>query len=154
MSIYSVELHSMAKYFQGLFKPINPQKYKGNPTQICFRSSYELKLLTYLDRHPEIVWYSSEELSIPYRSPIDRSLRRYYPDILCKRRNDILMIEVKPKFQRNPPVLAEGKRMTASHKRAVITYAINDAKWKAARAYCEDRGWIFKIMTEKELGIT
>ena len=154
MTIYGLELHSMTKYFQGLFKPINPQKYKGNPTRICFRSSYEYKLLSYLDKHPDIVWYSSEELSIPYRSPLDKRLKRYYPDILCKSKNEIIMIEVKPRYQCSPPVLTEGKKMTASHKRAVITYLINDAKWRAAEAYCEDRGWRFKIMTETELGIS
>ena len=35
----------------------------------------------------------------------------------------------------------------------VRTYAVNDAKWKAAREYCKDRQMVFMILTEKELQV-
>jgi hypothetical protein len=68
----------MSKFMQGRFKPMNPQKYKGDPSNIIYRSSWELKLLQYLDKHPQIDWYASEELVIPYMSPIDGRMHRYF----------------------------------------------------------------------------
>ena len=32
-----------------------------------------------------------------------------------------------------------------------LTYAKNQAKWEAARKYCDKNGWEFKILTEYEL---
>ncbi len=40
---------------QGYFKPKNPQKYKGDPTNIIYRSGWELKFMLYVDSHPEIL---------------------------------------------------------------------------------------------------
>jgi hypothetical protein len=33
------------------------------------------------------------------------------------------------------------------------TYAVNQAKWKAAQEFCDDRRIEFKIITEIELGL-
>jgi hypothetical protein len=30
-------------------------------------------------------------------------------------------------------------------------WIINNAKWEAAKQYCLDRGWEFKILTEQEI---
>jgi hypothetical protein len=79
----------MAKSYQGYFKPKNPQKYKGDPTNIVYRSSWELKLMTYLDLHKDIVTWGSEELIIPYRSPIDNKIHRYFPDFIVTKINFI-----------------------------------------------------------------
>jgi hypothetical protein len=142
--------------YKGFFKPKNPLKYKGNPANIIYRSSWELKLMIYLDSHPDIVMWASEELYIPYRSPIDNKIHRYFPDFLIKKRNsdgvyDTMLIEVKPSKQ----VKAPEKRSTKSRAyiKEVMTYGINEAKWKAARSFCEDRKWKFVIMTERELGV-
>jgi hypothetical protein len=35
----------------------------------------------------------------------------------------------------------------------VTTWGVNEAKWKAAKEFCFNRGWKFQIFTEKELGI-
>jgi hypothetical protein len=143
------------KYYQGLFKPHNPSKYHGDPTNICYRSGWELRLFTYLDKHPDVVWWQSEETVVPYRSPIDNRIHRYYPDVIFKNtRREVVMVEIKPHASTIPPVLAEGKKPSdRSHKKKMITYVINDAKWRHARAYCADRGWKFQIMTEYDLGI-
>jgi len=141
------------RYFQGKFNPRHPDKYRGDPTGICYRSGWELKLFSYLDRHPEVLWWQSEEVIVPYRSPIDNRIHRYFPDVIYKTVKETVMVEVKPHKQTMPPVLAEGKKMTAAHKRAAVTYAINQKKWQAARAYCADRKWKFIIMSERELGI-
>ena len=44
-------------------------------------------------------------------------------------------------------------RVTKSYIYECKTYAVNQAKWKAATEFCEDRRIEFKIITEDELGI-
>jgi hypothetical protein len=149
----------MEKYVKGIFKPRNPQKYKGNPTNIIYRSSWELKMMSHFDGHPNIIWWQSEEVIVPYRSPIDNKIHRYYPDFLVNLKNkegilQTIMIEVKPKNQSIPPMLKEGQ--TTKNKkyiREVILWGKNEAKWKAAQEYCKDRGWSFQVFTEEQIGI-
>jgi hypothetical protein len=146
----------MAKSYQGYFKPKNPQKYKGDPTNIVYRSSWELKLMLYLDSHKDIVTWSSEEIFIPYRSPIDNKIHRYFPDFIVTKINkegkkETALIEVKPAAQTMPPKKQE--KVTRKYITEVTTWGINEAKWKAANEYCKDRGWSFHIFTERELGI-
>jgi len=146
----------MAKSYQGYFKPKNPQKYKGDPTNIVYRSSWELKLMTYLDLHKDIVTWGSEELFIPYRSPIDNKIHRYFPDFIVTKINkegkkETALIEVKPAAQTKPPKKQE--KVTRKYITEVTTWGINEAKWKAANEYCKDKGWSFHIFTERELGI-
>ena len=60
------------------------------------------------------------------------------------------MIEVKPMRETLEPKITKGKsRKTLINES--MTYVKNQAKWKAAREFCEDRKLEFKIMTEKEL---
>lgn len=142
--------------YKGIFKPKFPAKYKGNPTNIIYRSLWELRFMSYLDGHPNVISWSSEELSIPYRSPIDGRVHRYYPDFWVKFKSNegkeaIQLIEVKPMKQTVPPKVQ--KRQTKKYLYEVKTWGINQAKWAAAESYCKDRKWEFKIFTEKELGI-
>lgn len=141
--------------YKGMFRPTNPKKYKGDPNNVIYRSSWELKLMLYLDRHPEVVQWSSEEIVIPYRSPIDGRLHRYFPDFYVRKnvngKIETLLIEVKPKVQTKPPTVQ--KKRTKKYINEVMTWGINEAKWKAAKLYCEDRDWKFVLMTEKELGL-
>ena len=144
---------------KGLYKPKFPEKYKGNPCNIVFRSSWEYKLMKYFDLSGNIVQGQSEELWIPYRSPIDRKVHRYFPDFLIcvvdKNGNKTTkIIEVKPKKQTIPPKLkSNGTKPTKRYLTEVMTYGINSAKWNAAKDYCSDRKWEFLIFTEKELGL-
>lgn len=142
--------------YKGLFRPKNPQKYRGDPSNIIYRSNWELKLMIYLDGHPDIIQWASEELIIPYRSPIDGKIHRYFPDFYVKKRNkegsiESVVIEVKPLVQSRPPKVQS--KPTKKYIREVATYGVNQAKWKAAKEFCEDRNWKFMVMTEKELGI-
>ena len=94
--------------FQGFFKPKNPQKYKGDPTDIVYRSSWEFRLMTYLDERKEIVSWGSETIIVPYRSPIDGKIHRYFPDFIVTKINkegkkETVIIEVKPFYQTVPP---------------------------------------------------
>lgn len=142
--------------YKGKFKPRNTNKYKGNPTNIIYRSLWELKLMRYLDEHPDVVSWSSEEIAIPYKSPIDGRYHRYFPDFKITKKDkegltSTLLIEVKPLNQTKPPEVT--KKITKKYINEVATWGINQAKWKAAAEFCEDRNWKFSIMTEKELGI-
>jgi hypothetical protein len=142
--------------YKGRFKPRNPNKYKGNPDNIIYRSLWELKLMRYLDHHTDVLEWASEEFYIPYVSPIDKRVHRYFPDFWIKKKNpegqvETYVVEVKPAGQSKMPII-EG-RMTRGQKRDLIAYAVNQAKWKAAEEFCSDRKWSFKVFTEKELGI-
>lgn len=142
----------MPTFHQGRFKPRHPDKYKGDPTSIIYRSSWELRLMSYLDKHPDVVQWSSEEMFIPYRSPVDNKIHRYFPDFIVKMKNgETVMIEVKPAKQTQPP--KKPQKVTKRFVNEVFTYGVNQAKWEAAKQYCEKNGWKFQIMTEKELNL-
>ena len=152
----------MAKYYQGRFKPQNPSKYMGDPTNIIYRSGWEFKLMRYLDSHPQVLQWQSEEVIVPYKSPIDGRWHRYFPDFLVKQLNkygkkETILIEVKPKAQTVPPDMSKMKTKTGQTSRRYInevkTWGINQAKWEAAEEFCKDRGWKFQIMHEDHLGI-
>jgi hypothetical protein len=135
---------------KGKFQPKNPQKYLGNPTNIIYRSKWELDMMIYFDKNTEIVGWASEELIIPYRSPVDNRIHRYFPDFVIKnKQNQTIVVEVKPYQQTLQPVAP--KKKTKAFINEAVTYAVNQAKWKAAEEYCKDRGYRFQILTEKEI---
>lgn len=141
---------------KGFFKPKNPQKYKGNPTEIVYRSSWECRVMSFLDNNPSVVQWSSEEIVIPYLSPIDRKVHRYFPDFYIKVKDKNgkikeMIWEIKPKKQSSQP--KKQSRITQRYINEVVTWGINEAKWKAAQEYCLDRGWQFKVLTEEDIGI-
>ena len=142
--------------YKGKYKVRAPYKYKGNPTKVIYRSLWELKFMTYCDTNINILEWGSEEVYMWYRSPVDNRAHRYFPDFYIKVREKDgtikkYIIEVKPQRQTKPP--ARPKRQTKGYLREAFEYAKNQAKWKAANEWCLDRGFEFKILTEKELGI-
>ena len=142
--------------YKGKYYPSYPRKYKGDPTNIIYRSLWERKFMVYCDKNDNILEWASEEIAIPYRSPIDNRVHRYFPDFHMKVRERggkvrRYVIEVKPAKQTKPPV--KPKRQTKGYIREAYEYAKNQAKWKMAREFCADRQWEFKVVTEKELGI-
>jgi hypothetical protein len=145
-----------SKYNQGKFHPQNPQKYKGNVNNIIYRSSWELKFMQWCDRNENILEYGSEEFWIPYISPVDNRVHRYFPDFIIKVKENSgntknYVVEVKPQRQTVPP--KQKSRVTKSYLYEAQTYAVNQAKWKAAEEWCADRLLNFIVITEKELGI-
>jgi hypothetical protein len=144
--------------YQGKFKPQNPSKYLGDSSNIVYRSHWELRLMSYLDKHPNVTKWASEEVVIPYKSPIDGRYHRYFPDFYVEQINkdnkkEKLLIEVKPKYQTVPPVVQSGKKPTRRYITEVQTWGVNKAKWEAASEFCKDKGWQFQLMTEEHLGI-
>ena len=142
--------------YKGRYNPANPKKYKGNPQNIIYRSLWERKFMVYCDTNDKVLEWGSEEIIIPYISPWDSKVHRYFPDfyIKVKQSNGNIkkfIIEVKPKKQTRPPkpVVRKTKRWVNE----VRTFGINEAKWKHATKWCKDNDMEFKILTEEELGI-
>jgi TnsA endonuclease N terminal len=140
--------------YKGKFNPSFPKKYIGNPSNIVYRSLWELKFLKYCDTNENILEYASEELAIPYRSPIDGRIHRYFPDAYIKVKESDgsikkYLIEIKPYKQTIPPT--KPKKQTKGYIYEAYEYAKNQSKWEAAIEYCKDKGWTFKVITEKEL---
>ena len=141
--------------YKGRYFPTNPKKYRGNPNQIIYRSLWERKVMVYCDKNDAIIEWGSEEVIVPYLSPMDGRIHRYFPDFYMKVRQadgstKKFIIEVKPKSQCKQPV-KNPKRRTTQWFNEVKTFAINQAKWKSAREFCEDKGMEFKIFTEDHI---
>ena len=142
--------------YKGKYKPSHPEKYHGNPTNIIYRSLWELRFMKYCDLNENILEWESEEKYIWYKSPVDGKPHRYFPDFLIKVKESTgqikkYLIEIKPSKQTAPP--PKPQRQTKRYISEVYEYAKNQAKWEAAKEYCEDRGWTFKIITEHDLNI-
>lgn len=142
------------RYHQGKFKPRNPKKYLGDPNNIEYRSGWERKVMNHFDTASYILAWGSEEVVIPYLSPKDGRYHRYYTDFTIVTRDSqgnkkVTLIEVKPKKETMPPT-KRGKKKSRFLKEAV-TFEVNQAKWKYARAYCEAKGWDFVVMTEDHI---
>ena len=131
----------------GKYFPRHPKKYKGNPTNIVYRSSWEKKFMNWCDLTESVSEWQSEEFFIPYRSPIDGRVHRYFPDFFVKYRDAngkrrTMVVEVKPKKETKMPT-TNPKRRTKSWAYSVRTYAVNQAKWKAAKEFCKDNNYEF-----------
>jgi hypothetical protein len=142
-------------YYRGFYKVKNPHKYRGDPNNVVYRSSWELNVLKWLDNNPSVLWFASEELPIPYVSPVDNKVHRYFPDFIVRiKRKDgqeqTSILEVKPYKQ---TLMPSNRRKTKQYLFEVAQYAVNQAKWKAADLFCKEHGWQFQLITEKELGI-
>lgn len=136
-----------------LWVPKNPEKYQGDSSNIWVRSSWELRVYKWMDQNPNVISWSSEEVVVPYLSPIDNKWHRYFPDVIAKIKTKnkvvVYMVEIKPYYQTVEP--EPKKKVTKTYINEVYTWGINSAKWKYAKDFCRERGWEFKILTEKEL---
>jgi len=146
---------------KGYYYPINPEKWiitesfdtKGKG--IKYRSSWELKFMRFCDFNDNIIRANSEGIVIPYISPIDNKYHKYYMDFIIETRDGVSLIEVKPFSQCLPPKPPknDSEKSINNYRKAIETYAVNQAKWDAAKKLADDNGWDFRIITEKELGL-
>ena len=139
--------------YKGRFYPRNPQKYLGDPKNIIYRSSWEHKIMDSFDKRSDVLSWSSEEMCVPYISPVDSKRHRYFPDFIVKIQSKdgslkTFMVEVKPEKQSRPP--ERKSRVTKQYIHEVVTWGVNQAKWKAAIEYCKDRNWQFIVMTSRD----
>lgn len=137
---------------QGVYKIQNPSKYMSNRPPI-YRSSWEANVMYLFDTNHNIKRWGSEIIEVPYCSPIDGRMHRYYVDFYVEftdKNGKYIkwLIEVKPASKLNPP---KQKRKTKTWAYQMNEYMINRAKWNAAGAYAKNSGWDFKIFTEEEI---
>lgn len=130
------------------FIPQHPEKYAGDATKIFARSSWEVFCMKYFDSRKSIVKWGSEELSIPYLSPLDNKVHNYFPDFFVEYVNSDgkisrELIEIKP--------FHESDKSQAKSDRSKEALAVNEAKWKAAATFCEQNGLSFRVLTERTL---
>ena len=141
--------------YKGIFKPSFPKKYIGDAKNIVYRSLWERRFMRYCDTNEKVLKWASEEIQIPYYNPVKKRRARYFPDFYVeyidkenKRRK--MLVEVKPAKETQPP---KYKNKTKSTLIAEALYSQNVAKWEAAKEFCLDQGWEFKILTENDLGV-
>lgn len=142
--------------YKGIFQPLNPQKYCGNVNNIIYRSRWEQRFMSFLDRDKDVIQWSSEEFYIPYRCKTDNKVHRYFPDFKIKIRTKdgkvkTKVIEIKPMGQCVRPT--KPAKITKRYLNECFTYAKNKSKWEYAREWCKNRGYDFEIITERELGL-
>lgn len=142
--------------YKGKFIPQNPTKYVGDVSQIIYRSSYELRFMKWCDLNSSVLEWGSEEVVIPYLSPVDNKIHRYFVDFFVKVKTKHggikkYLVEVKPfRFTQEPK---QQKRKTKQFMEEVVQWAVNNAKWKAAQEVALDNQMEFILVTEKDLGL-
>ena len=141
-------------YRQGTFKPQHPEKYKGSQP-IIFRSGMELKMFQICDSHQSIITWGSESVVVPYVSPVDNKLHRYFIDLVMAVKHNTgtiqkYIVEIKPYRQTLPPTKSS-KKKTSTILYETIQYAKNMSKWESAKEWAAKHGYKFLIVTENEL---
>lgn len=141
----------MAKFSQGVFHPKNMHKFIGNKSP-TYRSSWEHRVMIWLDESPAVISWASEPIKIPYLNPMNPKqngqLNSYIPDFLIKYvdkqgRQHTELIEIKP--------LKETMMESARSKKDKIALAVNINKWQQAEAWCKQRGIVFRVLTEADI---
>lgn len=139
------------KYRQGIFTPKSGDKFIGN--KAVYRSGLELKFFRFCDDNKNILKWSSENVVVPYVSPVDGRVHRYFVDnyIMVKEGNNIknYLVEIKPFRQTKPPATKYKKKQHLLYEQK--QWAINTSKWESAKKYAKQKGWEFIIITEKDL---
>jgi len=142
-------------YYKGKFQPKNPRKYEGDPTDIIYRSRWELRVMHAFDENPKIIKWGSETKVIPYFWSVDGKQHRYFTDFVIAAqaadgRITKAIVEVKPYSQTIPPKKTKGKKASTLLEEQA-TFSKNQAKWAAAREYAKRYGYVFLILTEKDI---
>jgi hypothetical protein len=142
-------------FHQGLYRPKNPTKYRGDISNIQYRSSWEAALMYWLDMNEKIKHWSSESVVVPYVSPLDGKVHRYFIDFMIETTAGVILVEVKPQKECMPPKMGRGRKKHIVESEA-LTYAKNNAKWQAAEQYANSMGYKFQVWDEvtlKSLGV-
>lgn len=147
----------MGQFKKGFYTPINAEKYKGIKKPL-YRSAYEYKVMCFFDKHPSVISWAVEPFPISYFNPTKGKVCRYYPDFIVSFKCSdgtikTELIEIKPYRQTIPPKPSQGKKHSTLLIEAKL-WAMNVAKWEAAKKYCISREISFRILTEKDLFIS
>ena len=135
--------------YSGIYKVKNPKKYKGDFTNVVYRSGWELKVFIWCDNNDDVREWSSEEIVVPYFYQVDKKYHRYFVDLKIKYKSGkVVLVEIKPEKETELP---QGQKRTKKYINEALTYVKNMNKWEAADSYAKDRGWEFQVWTEKTL---
>ena len=110
--------------------------------------------MVWADKNARVVEWGSENVVIPYVSPIDEKIHRYFMDLYIKiKENNTIkkyLVEIKPDKQtRAPKASKKKKESTVIYEQA--TWAVNQAKWEAAKQFAKKYNMDFIIITELDL---
>jgi len=148
---------------QGIYVPVNPDKwiitesFDMKEPGIKYRSGWEKMFFLFADMNDNVIKVNSEGMVIPYFNPVKQKMSKYYMDVMMETKDGtIWLVEIKPFKETQPPKkprknAKNPQKAQANYIKAVETYAVNQAKWEATEKVCQEKGWKFKIITEKEL---
>ena len=137
------------KTYSGKYKVKDPTRYKGDHTNVVYRSMWERQCFAWCENNSEIKEWSSEEIVVPYYYEIDKKYHRYFIDLKITFNNGkTILVEIKPEKETAPPKRPD---KTKRYLNEALTYVKNQNKWQAANEFAKDRGWEFQIWTEKTL---
>jgi len=136
-----------SKFASGKYDIKNTSKFVGGKAP-TYRSSWELAFMRMCDSHPNITKWASENVKIPYRSPIDGKYHNYVPDFMVQYTDKdgvqhVELVEIKPSNQ----TTLENAR---SQGQKIQTH-LNAAKWTAAQEWCSRKGIRFKVINEDQI---
>lgn len=135
--------------YKGRYTVKNKTKYKGDPSNIIYRSLWERNAFRWCDNNKSVKWWNSEEVVIPYLYEVDKRYHRYFMDLAIHfDTGKTVLVEIKPAKQTKPPT---GSKRTKRYITEGYTYVKNQNKWEAASKYAKDNGYHFEIWTEREL---
>lgn len=140
-----------SKAHKGQYFVKNPEKYKGDYRKVTYRSSWEKYIMELLDNHPDVKYWNSESVVIPYFSNADGKKRRYFMDMYIQWIDgSVSLWEVKPIKETQPPIPPPRNTLKAKNAyiQAVYTWQVNNDKWETTVALCKKKGWKFNIITE------
>lgn len=110
--------------------------------------------MVWCDKNPNVLKWGSESVIVPYYSPLDNKMHRYFVDnvLVIKEGTAIkkYLVEIKPFAQTKAPK-KHGNKKASTLLYEEATWTVNQAKWEAATKYAQANGWEFLILTEKEL---
>jgi hypothetical protein len=136
--------------YKGKYRVRNKEKYKGDVTNVVYRSMWERYCFKWCDQNSSVEKWAAERVVVPYLYEVDGRAHRYFVDLWIKFTNgDTYLIEVKPDKETRPPEFS-GRR-TKRYLQESLTYIKNQNKWKAAEEFAADRGWKFAVWTEHTL---
>jgi hypothetical protein len=157
----------MSRYHQDIYKVQNRKKYLGDGDPV-YKSSLEQRAFYYFDHNINILRWGYEMVKVPYFFQYDQKFHHYITDAYAEVRNSSgemknYLVEIKPESQSmmdangklvlpKPPKRKTPKSWQSYQNRLIEAHR-NVAKWDAAKAFCAERGWEFKIVTDKHLGI-
>jgi hypothetical protein len=135
--------------YSGKYIVKKPNKYRGDPSKVTYRSHWEKLCFMWCENNPDIKDWSSEETVVPYYYDVDKKYHRYFVDLKITFKNGkTILVEIKPEKETAPPKRPDKSKRYIGE---ALTYVKNMNKWEAANEFAKDRGWDFQIWTENTL---